>query len=190
LHEIKVISCSQTRYKASWKERAVDRRAEALHQEYVAKARRVDRQHLGVGEGVVGPLEMKLLSFERVQGVVFGAFGEASEPVHRLIDWLATNRVRVTGPQRGRRGFMRSEEGERSLVVGQLRRKLSVTAVRAQTTSLLGRLEGLDPGWEAAAGRRREAVTRDREWARERQAHIEALRQSQNLVRHGFAKLD
>ena len=51
-------------------------------------------------------------------------------------------------------------------------------------------MEGLAPGWEAAAGRRREAVDRDREWARERQAHIEALRQSHNLVRHGFAKVD
>ena len=86
LHEIKIISCSQSRYKASWRERAVDKRAEQLHQEYVAKARKADRKHLGVREGDIGPVEGKLLSFERVQGVVFGAFGEASEFVNRLID--------------------------------------------------------------------------------------------------------
>ena len=140
--------------------------------------------------GDTGPVEQRLLSYERVQGVVFGAFGEASQPVHRLIDWLATSRVRVAGPQRGRRGTLRSEEGERSLVVGQLRRKLSVAAVRAQTLSLLGRLEGLGPGWEAAAGRRREAVERDKEWARERLPHIQSIRQSLNIVRHGFARLN
>ena len=78
--------------------------------------------------------------------------------MHRLIDVLTTSRVRVAGPQRGRRGMMRSEEGERSVVVGMLRRKLSAASVKAQTSSLLGRLEGLGPGWEAAAGRRREAL--------------------------------
>ena len=92
------------------------------------------------------PVEEKLLSSERVQGVVFGAFGEASEPVHRLIDQLATSRVRVAGPQSGRKGVVRSEEGERSMVVSHIRRKVSVAAVRAQCTSLLGRLENLGPG--------------------------------------------
>ena len=57
LHEVKIISCSQTRYNANWQERAVDRRADMLHQEYVLKARRVDRQHLGLEDGQVGPME-------------------------------------------------------------------------------------------------------------------------------------
>ena len=126
-------------------------------------------------------MERKLLSFERLKAMVFGAFD--SEPVHRLIHLLATSRVRVAGPQRGRKGVIRSEEGERAIVVGQLRRKVSVASVRAQTLSLLGRLEGLGPGGEACAGRRREAVERDREWAREREAHILSLKQSHNIVR-------
>ena len=190
LHEVKVISCSQTRYKPGWEERGVDRRADMLHQEYVSKARKVDRDYVGTEVGEMGPVERKLLSFERVQGVVFGAWGEASEPVHRLIDVLATSRVRVAGPQRGRKGMMRSEEGERSVVVGMLRRKLSAASVKAQTSSLLGRLETLGPGWEAAAGRRREALERENQWARERSAQLCSLRSSRNTVRGGFAMLN
>ena len=131
-----------------------------------------------------------MLSFERVQGVVFGAFGEASEAVHSLIDYLATSRVRVAGPQRGRKGVERSKEGERSLVVGQIRRKLSVAAVKAQCSSLLGRLEVMGPGVSAAAGRRREALERVRNWGTEREMYCRAIRQSHNIVRKGFSKLD
>ena len=46
-------------------------------------------------------------------GMVFGSFGEASESVHSLVDALATSRVRVAGPQRGRKGVFKSEEGEK-----------------------------------------------------------------------------
>ena len=134
-------------------------------------------------------MERKLLSYERVQGLVFGAFGEASEDVHTLINQLATSRVQVAGPQRGRKGKERSVEGERALVVGQLRRKLSVAAVRAQSGSLLGRLDGLGPGMGLANGRRQEVLERNRVWERERQLHSQALRQSHNIVRRGFAKV-
>ena len=42
LHEIKVISCNQTRYKPSLETRAVAKRADQLHQEYVEKQKLVD----------------------------------------------------------------------------------------------------------------------------------------------------
>ena len=48
LHELKVISCSQSRYRPSWTVRAVDRRAGMLHQEYVDKARSADQVYGGV----------------------------------------------------------------------------------------------------------------------------------------------
>ena len=66
----------------------MDRRAG--HEKNIVKARNVDREFVGTPPGEVGPIEAKLLSFERVRGVVFGAFGEASEPLHQLIDQLAT----------------------------------------------------------------------------------------------------
>ena len=75
---------------------------------------------------MLGPVEAKLLSFERVQGIVFGAFAKVSEPVHWLIDQLATSRVTVAGRQNGRRGLERSSEGEWAIVLGMLWRKLSV----------------------------------------------------------------
>jgi hypothetical protein len=60
----------------------------------------------------IGSVENKLLSFPTIQGIVFGSFREASEAVHSLVENLATSRVRVAGPQKGRRGVVRSEEGE------------------------------------------------------------------------------
>ena len=85
LHELKVISCSKSRYKPTWKNRAVDKRAENLHQEYLDKATNTDRKFGGVEEGRIAPVESKLLSFPHVQGMVFGSFGEASEAVHSLV---------------------------------------------------------------------------------------------------------
>ena len=72
LHEIKVISSSQSRYKPSWAERGVDKRADQLHQEYVGKARKADQDHGGVQRGVVGAVERKLLTYPKVEGIVFG----------------------------------------------------------------------------------------------------------------------
>ena len=66
--------------------------------------------------------------------------------VHSLVEGLATSRVRVAGPLRGRRGVVRSEEGEKSIAVGFIRRTLSLAGIRAQSHSLLGRLEGLGRG--------------------------------------------
>ena len=85
---------------------------------------------------------------------------------------------------------MRSEEGEKSVIVSSIRRKLSVAAVRAQCSSLLGRLEGLGTGAAAAAGRRREAMELDSRWRRERMAQIVSLRQGKNIMRRGFAMLN
>ena len=181
------ISSSLSRYKPGAEERAVDKRAGELHQEYIVKARSVDQRFGQVPPGTIGPVEAKLLSFERVQGVVFGAFGEVSEPVHRLIDHLATSRVTVAGPQRSRKGLERSSEGERTLVVGMLRRKLSVAGVRAQCSSLLGRLEMLGPGMGHAAARRAQALHQEQLLAKELLAHTQALRQERNVLRRGFA---
>ena len=44
LHELKVISCSKSRYRPSWTDRGVDRRAMSLNQEYLDKARVTDQQ--------------------------------------------------------------------------------------------------------------------------------------------------
>ena len=191
LHEIKVISNSQSRYRPSWEDRGVDRRANQLHQEYVAKARKADQVYGGVEPGQIGGVERKLLSFPKVEGLVFGAWGEASEGVHRLVEAMATSRALVVDPQtRGKRGYVLSAEGIKSLAVGHIRRKLSVAAVKAQCLSLLGRLEGLGTGATTAAGRRAKALEQERLWSRERRAHHLATKYGFNFHRGGFAKLD
>ena len=50
-HELKVISSNKTRYKPGCEDRAVDKRAEALPQEYLVKAREADHKYNGVLPG-------------------------------------------------------------------------------------------------------------------------------------------
>ena len=98
LHELKIISCSKTRYKPNSPKRAVDLRADLLPQEYLNKARAADQNHN----------QMKLLELGEVRGIVAGNFGEVSEHTHALVAALATYTVRVAGVSRGRKGHMRT----------------------------------------------------------------------------------
>ena len=82
---------------------------------------------------------------------------------------MAISRVRVAGPQKGRRGQVRTEEAELALTTAFLRRTLSIVGVRAQA-KLLGRLEVIGPGAEAAAGRRNYSLNLERIWAKQRRA--------------------
>ena len=68
------------------------------------------------------------------QNVYVSSFGEA---VHSLVEALAISRVSVAGPQKGRRGVVRSEEGEMSIAVGFIRRTHSQAGIHAQSNSLL-----------------------------------------------------
>ena len=166
LHELKVISSSKTRYKPRRQGqeaiKAVEKRAGQLHQEYVKKARSTDTKYCGTLAGVTGPVETKLVTMGHVEGLVFGAFGEASVATHNLINHLATSRVQVAGPQRGRQGHFRAEKTEVGLITAFLHRTLSVAAVKAQAFSLLGRLEVLGQG--AAAAARRQTIALQQEW--------------------------
>ena len=194
LHELKMISSSKTRYgprrEGQEARRAVDVRADQLHQSYVAKARNTDRKYCGTLQGAVGPVERKLASMGEVKGLVLGAFGEASEATHSLIHHLAESRVRVAGPQLGRRGQMRSEEAEIALATSFLRRTLSISAVKGQAFSLLGRLEGLGPGAAGAAQRRTFATQMEVRWRNLRQAQALSVSQGRDLLRRGQLHID
>ena len=189
LHEVKIISCSKTRYKPNSMKRAVDARADLLPQEYLNKARGADQKHNQIPQGTIGPVERKLVELGEVRGIVSGNFGEVSEDTHALVAALATCRVRVAGVSRGRKGNMRTEEGERSLAISGLRRRLGVLTVKCQAHSLLGRLEALGPGSSAAAGRRWQAAELERCWRKEERAHTLATAQGWSSYRTGFGKL-
>ena len=184
-----MISSSSTRYRPTQQRRAVDVRAGQLPREYLQKARAADRRD-GVPDGEVGRVERKLVSLGEVQGLVAGQFGEVSEATHALLDALATQRVRVAGPSVGRRGFMRTEAGERAIAISALRRRLGVKTVKCQASSLLGRVEILAPGGAAAAGRRQYAAEVESRWRREKQAFQLATREGWRALRSGFAKVD
>ena len=145
LHELKVISCSRSRYKPSWKRRAVDVRADKLPDEYTAKAKAADRRQ-GVPEGQQGRVEARLVSLGELRGLVAGNFGEVSQDFHTLIAALATSRVQLVGPGRGKRGLERTEEAARAVAITGLRRRFGIMTARCQVSSLLGRLETLGPG--------------------------------------------
>ena len=122
-------------------------------------------------------------------GIVAGNFGEVSEDTHLLLDALATCRVRTAGTSLGRRGHLRSEEGERAVAIAALRRRLGVMTVRCQASSLLGRMETLGPGGAAAAGRRQYAADVAARWRRESRAFEHATGEGWRIHRTGFAKL-
>jgi hypothetical protein len=189
LHELKVISSSKTRY-APRRERqeatkAVDKRAGQLNHSYVVKARNTDRKYCGTPAGTTGPVERKLASMGEVKGLVLGCFGEVSQGTHDLIYHLAVSRVQVAGPQRARSGKRREEQAEIALMTAFLRRTVSVSAVKAQAFSLLGRLESLGSGTSEAARRRARALQLERSWGSLRRAHALSVKQGRSILRRG-----
>ena len=86
--------------------------------------------------------------------------------MHELVHVLANCRLKAEGMQQGRQ----TESRELGVLVGQIRRILSVKAVRAQAECLLSRLRNVGSG-TGAANRRRQGVVREEvNWERERQA--------------------
>ena len=92
--------------------------------------------------------------YGRVRGWVFGAWGEASTDAHRINQ----ARVEVASLQPHSQGRTKSREAQLASLVGYVRRRLSITAVKQQTKLLLDRLQLLGDGAAAAAARRQRAV--------------------------------
>ena len=189
LAEEKVISCCPTRYPRNPRavDRAVNRRAALLPREYLNHAKKVDREYGGVPEGVVGPVQAKLASFPPLRGWVFGAWGEASDDVHSMIDYLAVSRQKHQQVLDGGRWRSRrmGEEAELACLKGQIRRTLSLEVVRSQARLLLDRLRGLGPGADGAERRRQWAEEEERRMGRARRAQQLALLQGRPIRARG-----
>ena len=115
----------------------------------------------------MGPLVSLLQSFGKLEGLVVGPWGNGSSDLHSLVRILAESRVahRVRG-----RGRVASEN-ELGVVMGEVRRALSLDFVRAQAMCLLSRLTFLGEGARAAAGRRQQATRDEEERRRVQTAH-------------------
>ena len=127
-------------------------RSNGLTALYRKKAREVDQQNGGIPEGEVGKVERKVEDYGE-DAVVFGAFWEASEGVHELIQIMAVSRLKCEGLKRGE-----YSENEVEVVEGQVRRLLSVMEVRSQAECCNNRMREVGRGNEAADRKRQVAA--------------------------------
>ena len=98
-------------------------------------------------------------------GLCFGAWGEASQDVHDLVEILARARLKFQVLSGGRPDG--GSDQELAMIVAQIRRLLSVTAIKAQVGCLLGRLHQVGPGNKQLAKKREWAVRQDEKMKRE-----------------------
>ena len=155
LVELKALHYGSATYpqRAAARCNAVARRAGALPAEYARKARQIDQQYCGTARGQVGPMAAKLLTFEPVRGIVFGAWGEASPTATKLLSLMSE-----MGAERHWRG-MRCEDSSRArgAIAWMLRRRWGLTALREAARLKLDRLEYVGSGAMAAVERRHRA---------------------------------
>ena len=125
-----------------------------------------------------GPLVRRLLGYGRLQLLVMGSWQEGTKDLHSLLDLLADLKVKRLGLARGRE----LSDRERARVLSDYRRILSVTAARASSGCLIGRLARFGPAFRAAA-KRREGERMEEE----REAHWRANVVGRGVMRGQFA---
>ena len=96
LMDVKTMAMCPTRYNKNSTEgraRAVVRRQKSVHNEYLNKARKADRNyndHDSREQGnAAGPVETELHNYPRVKGLVVGAFGEVSPDLREFVEDIA-----------------------------------------------------------------------------------------------------
>ena len=109
-------------------------------------------------------------------GLVVGQYGEGSQGLHELISLAADSRAKFVAQQRG----SPLSDYERSCILGGYRRRLSVTAIRAQAKCLLARLGHIGPGADTAAQRRAQVRGAEQAQKKEMQAFYEAYIRGKN----------
>ena len=78
----------------------------------------------------IGPVETRLLTYGRVNGWVFGPWGEESQEIHSLVQRLARARVNILDQLPGKRGSAKSRAAQLSSLVSWVWRQLSFFAVQ------------------------------------------------------------
>ena len=141
-----------------------------MPEEYRKPLENLDRKYHGTQEGQTGPLARRLAGYGQLQGLVVGAFQEGSQDLHGLIETLADNKLRAMGLAQGREGT----EHERATIVAGLRRKLSMTAAKANSACLLDRVERIGEEHRQAAKRRAWAKVEEDRVKDERKAYWHA----------------
>ena len=154
---------------------------------YRDKAKKLDQQISGTDKSSRGPVERKLDEYGEIMGLCFGAWGEGSKEVHDLIEILAQSRLKFQMLQEGRPD--EGSDNEKALIVGQIRRILSATAVKAQVQCLLARLHQVGPGNKQLAKRRQWAVLQDEKMKKERHSQWIRRIEGVNTLRKGMIRI-
>jgi hypothetical protein len=131
---------------------AVLRRQRLVHSDSHRSARKLDTDFNGCNpqEGGMGPVQSALDAFGRVEGYVFGAFGEASPDVHKL-----TRQIGDLGGARGWRDMgARSPCEASSMLANRAKRLLGIEATRGHARLKLDRLASVTGDADAGAERR------------------------------------
>ena len=160
-------------------DKAVVIRSAQLPGEYRREALKVDRE-LGFPDGQ-GPTLRKLQSYPPVLDLCFGAFGESSDGVKRLLDVMAESRLQSLGL---RKGSLEAAK-EIGLVTGFLRRRLSSAVIKANVRCLLERLVLVGEGRGQADKRRQWARLEEAKARMDREAQWQARITGRNLARRG-----
>ena len=116
-----------------------------------------------------------------IQGFVVGHWGEGSKDLHTFVQTCAEAKVAHLVRASGRQ----ESEHLLGMVVGQYRRILSTTAVRAQAMCLLARVGLVTPAAKEAAGRRELAMRMAEALKRERRAQWMASLAGPGWARRG-----
>ena len=169
----------KTQYPRGVQGRGTDRRAGGLQAEYKRKLARYDQRFHGTVPGQSGPLVQRLDGYGKLWGLVVGPWGEGSKDLHSLVSVIGDSMVAAKARARGWEGG----EEELGQTIGQIRRRLSCTAIKAQALCLLSRIGQLGPGARAAADRRGDALRAETARRREAQAHWQAHIKGRGLGR-------
>ena len=154
LAELKILGAVPTWYPRNGaqarRKKAVERRATVLPGEYRNPLVRLDSKYHRTQTGQRGPLVRKLENYGELLCLVVGSFQEGSKDLHSLLEWLVDSKLESIGLARGREGT----DHERSLLMMNLRRELSLAAAKAQSACLLSRVAKMGEGHRLAAKRR------------------------------------
>ena len=159
LMELKTLHYGSSTYPSDERRcNAVARRARAIPAEYATKTATVDRVYCGTPSGEVGPVARRLMTFDPVHGLVFGAWGEASPQVEKLLGWLAQEGAGKLWRDMG----CVDAPAARGILAWSIRRRWAMTALRQNARLKIDRLTYVGQGAAQAARRRQ---TSQASWA-------------------------
>lgn len=178
LAELKIISCCDAWYapSAGGNTRSVEKRSNGLPADYRRKARNADKESREIKGDARGPVEQKLEEYGDLLGLVFGAWGEASEGIHSLIQTLSLPRLNSLLRPRGKA----ASNQELAHITSQIRRRLSQVVIKSQVDCRLSRLHQIGSGSRGMIKRREWALREEDMMKKERQ--VQWLRKSEGVV--------